>query len=271
MPHTELRGIRLQYELEGNGPPVFLLHAVGLDLTCWDAQVAALAPHFRVLRMDLRGHGRSDVPPPPYTLEEFAADAHALLRHLGLCPAHVIGLSMGGMVAQVLALDHPEDVASLVLADTNSTLPPESRPAMVERGEAAKRSGMAAALDATLARWFTPGFMTSPIVTRCRERLLADDVQGWAGGWHAISRLDTHPRLNEIYVPTLVMTGEADVSAPPARAHGHPSRHAAHGAAGAARAIQRGNPRFPAERRSREWARRKGERRCLTRNAASSS
>ena len=218
MPYVVVRGVRLHYEIEGDGETVVLLHAVGLDLTCWEAQVPALAPGFRVLRVDMRGHGNSDVPPPPYTLEGFAEDVHGLLEALRLAPGHVIGLSLGGMVAQLLALDHPKAVRSLVLADTNSTLSAEARPAMVERGEAAKRGGMVAVVDGTLARWFTPGFLTAEVVARCRERLLRDDVRAWAASWRAISELDTEPRLKEIRVPTLVITGEADTAAPVARA-----------------------------------------------------
>lgn len=218
MPFVPVNGVRLYYEVEGSGRPVLLLHAVGVDLTCWGAQVQALAPRFRVLRVDLRGHGRSEAPPPPYTLQGFAADVHALLHQLQLAPAHVLGLSMGGMVAQVLALDYPKDVSALVLADTNSTLPADVRPAIVERGEAAVRGGMASVVETTLARWFTPGFMGSDVVQRCRTRLLTDNVQAWAASWRAISEVNTEPRLAEIRVPTLVITGESDVSAPVARA-----------------------------------------------------
>jgi len=218
MPYVTVNGARLYYEVEGAGRTVLLLHAVGVDLTCWDAQLAALTPRYRVLRVDLRGHGRSDIPPPPYTLQGSAADMHALLHQLQLAPAHVVGLSMGGMVAQVLALEYPDDLSALVLADTNSTLPRDVRPAIAERGEAALRSGMAGVVDTTLERWFTPGFMGSDVVARCRRRLLTTNVQGWAATWRAISEVDTHPRLGELRVPTLVMTGEADVSAPAARA-----------------------------------------------------
>jgi 3-oxoadipate enol-lactonase len=218
MPYAKVNGVRLYYEVEGEGPTVLLLHPVGLELTCWESQMEALLPSFRVLRVDLRGHGRSEAPPPPYTLSRSAADVHSLLHQLQRVPAHVIGLSFGGMVAQELALEHPGDVRSLVLADTNSTLSPEARHAMLERGKAAKDGGMASVIGNTLERWFTPGFMGSDIVAHCRERLLADDVQGWEGTWHAISELDTEPRLKQIRVPTLVIIGEVDLSVPVSRA-----------------------------------------------------
>jgi 3-oxoadipate enol-lactonase len=217
MPYATIGSARIYYEIEGDGPSVCLLHPVGLDSGCWRAQVAALAPRFRVLRVDLRGHGRSDMPPTPYGLGDFGADVRELLRQLRAAPAHVIGLSLGGMVAQVLALDYPDDVRSLVLADTNSTLGPEARRAMVERGEAARRGGMTSILESTLSRWFTTGFMGSEVVAETRKRLLADNVEGWAAAWRAISELDTEPRLPEIRVPTLVIIGECDLSVPVSR------------------------------------------------------
>src|SRR3972149_2846190 len=97
-------------------------------------------------------------------------------------------------------------------------MPEGARPAMIERGEAAKRGGMSAVVDITLARWFTPGFMGADVVAPCRERLLTDNVAAWAASWRAISELNTESRLPEIRVPTLVITGENDVSAPIARA-----------------------------------------------------
>jgi 3-oxoadipate enol-lactonase len=218
MPYAKVNDARLYYEVQGKGPTVLLLHPVGLDLTCWESQVGALLPSFRVLRVDLRGHGRSVAPPPPYSLSGSAADVHSLLLQLQVAPAHVIGLSFGGMVAQLVALEHPGDVRSLVLADTICTLSPEARRAMRERGEAAKGGGMASVIESTLQRWFTSAFMDSEIVARCRQRLLADDVQGWAATWDAISEMDTEPRLKEIGVPTLVMIGEVDLSVPVSRA-----------------------------------------------------
>ncbi len=217
MPYAVAGSVRLYYEVSEVGESVLLLHPVGLDSTCWEAQVRTLSS-FRVLRVDLRGHGRSDIPPPPYTLKAFAEDVHLLLDQLRCAPTHVIGLSLGGMVAQVLALEHPGDVRSLVLADTTSTLSPEGRRAMIERGEAAKRGGMASVLDSTLQRWFTPGFMGSSVVEQCRSRLLANDVRGWAATWQAIAEVDTELRLGEIRVPTLVVIGDADLSVPVSRA-----------------------------------------------------
>lgn len=212
--YVTANGLRLHYQIEGQGPLVLFLHPVGLDLTWWKPQVEALRSEFQVLRLDFRGHGESAIASPPYTLLDFANDAHALLEVLRLAPAHVIGLSLGGMVAQLLALEYPADVHSLVLADTLCTLPDAARQAMRARGEAAELGGMAAVAQPTLERWFTAGFLDSPLVTHCRQRLLANDVGAWAATWRAIAELDTLPRLTEIRAPTLVTTGDGDVSTP---------------------------------------------------------
>ena len=212
--YVTANGLRLHFQIEGQGPVVLFLHPVGLDLTWWESQVEALRSEFQVLRLDFRGHGESAIASPPYTLVDFANDAHALLEALRLAPAHVIGLSLGGMAAQALALEYSADVRSLVVAHTLCTLPAAARQAMRARGEAAENGGMAAVVQSTLERWFTAGFLDSPLVAHCRQRLLANDVGAWAATWRAIAELDTLPQLSEIRAPTLVTTGDADVSTP---------------------------------------------------------
>lgn len=209
------RSVPLCYELEGEGETVLLLHPVGLDLTWCDSLAKRLRPHFRVLRVDLRGHGGSPAPPEPWRIKDLAGDVHALLGASGLAPAHVVGLLLGGMVAQVLALDYPDDVNSLVLSGTASTFAATARETLAARGSAAEKGGMEAIARPTLERWFTPGFLDSELVEQCRQRLLTDRVAGWAATWRAISTFDAFPRLREISVPTLVTTGSVDTSTPP--------------------------------------------------------
>jgi pimeloyl-ACP methyl ester carboxylesterase len=105
----------LNHAIEGSGPNVVLLHPVGLDLACWDEVVKALAGRYRVLRVDLRGHGKSSAAAPGATLADYAEDVHALLSHLRFAPAAVVGLSFGGMITQTLAINHPEDVSALAI------------------------------------------------------------------------------------------------------------------------------------------------------------
>src|SRR5437870_1806066 len=153
-------GIRMHYALEGpaGAPVVTLSHSLAARLEMWEPQVKALAGRWRVLRYDTRGHGGSDAPAGPYTLDELAEDARALLGALGISTTHWVGLSMGGMIGQTLALKAPELFASLVLCDTTSRVPPEAKPQWEERIRTADTEGMESLVEPTLGRWFTPPF-----------------------------------------------------------------------------------------------------------------
>ena len=207
--------VLLHHRVEGDGDPVVLLHSVGLDSTFWDATAADLADSYRVVRVDLRGHGRSPVPPRPWRMEDLAGDVHRTLSELGLAPAHVVGQSFGGLVAQALVLDHPGDVRSVVLSGTSCTTSPDARETFLGRAAAARGGGMEAVAQPAIDRWFTPAFMGDPVVARVRARLLADDPEAWARTFEAIAGHDTLQRLHEVRVPCLVVTGDADVATPP--------------------------------------------------------
>lgn len=218
MQIERVNNVAIAYRRAGQGSPVLLLHPIGLDSGWWQPFAEQLAPRFSAVSMDFRGHGGSAAVRGELELTDLADDAAALVRALGLAPAHVVGLSMGGMVAQYLAIRHPDVVRSLVLLATACTLPDEARKQMVVRGDIARRDGMRAVLDATLERWFTPAALTSELAKRCEKRLLENDAESWAASWRAISRLDTLPLLKRIKAPTLVVTGDRDLSTPPAAA-----------------------------------------------------
>jgi 3-oxoadipate enol-lactonase len=130
----------------------------------------------------------------------------------------VLGLSFGGMLAQMLALRYPKDVAALVLCGCTGGFADEVRPVLRERGLAAERDGMEAMIAPTIERWFTPAFRADPEVERVRQRLRTDDVVSWSAAWHAIATFHALPRLGEIGVPTLVVAGEVDAATPLAAA-----------------------------------------------------
>jgi 3-oxoadipate enol-lactonase len=205
----------LNYRLEGAGPRVVLLHPIALDLTCFDALAARLSASFSVLRVDLRGHGGSPPSPAAPTLDDYAEDVHTTMVGLNFAPAAVVGFSFGGMLAQVLALTHPEDASALVISACASTLTDEGRRILADRGALAERDGMSAVVDATLARWFSASFREHGGGGTVRRRLLEMDPRRWAEAWRAMSAIDTAPRLGAIAVPTLCLAGEADQSAPP--------------------------------------------------------
>jgi 3-oxoadipate enol-lactonase len=219
-----LNGFETHAVVTGSGPWVTLAHALGANQSMWAPQVHALATNHTVLSYDMRGHGESDVPPGPYSLEQLADDAAALLAHLGVQRTHWVGLSLGGMVGQVLALRHPAVLHRVVLADTNAQVPPAGQAMWTERAALARREGMAALVEGTLARWFTPGFAERDPLTRQRvgEQIAATPVEGYAACCSAICGLNTLEQLSGLPHRALVMVGEKDQATPVAM-----SRHIA--------------------------------------------
>jgi 3-oxoadipate enol-lactonase len=200
--------------------PVLLMGAsLGTTTAMWDPQVDVLAQHFRVVRYDHRGHGGSPVPPGPYTIGELARDVGRLLDDLGVAQASVAGLSLGGMVAMSLAAHAPERVDRLALVCTSASMPPAE--AWHDRAAAVRRDGTAPLADATLGRWFTPGFPEAhPGTARRFAAMLADTPdEGYAACCEAIAAMDLRDRLGDVRAPTLVVAGEDDPATPPAHAH----------------------------------------------------
>lgn len=211
MEIVDLHGI-----VEGSGEELVLLHPIGLDSSFWGAMPAILAHAHRVLRLDLRGFGGSPLGSTAVPIAAYAADVHRAIRRHGLQRPAVLGLSFGGMVAQTLALDHPESVSRLILCGCPGGIPAEARTALRERGAAAGRDGMDSIVPTTIARWFTPDFVDNPVVERVRARLRGNSVRAWSEGWEAIGDFDSLARLGAVDVPTLVVAGERDAATSPA-------------------------------------------------------
>lgn len=217
---ANVNGIDIRYEISGSGPWVTLSHSLFCDRTMWDAQMAALEPHFTVLRFDTRGHGGSDAPPGAYTLAQMADDALGLLDALQVDRTHFVGLSMGGMIGQHLALKAPQRIDRLVLADTVCRFPPEAQALWPERIRIAAEQGTAALAESTLARWFTAPYRAAhpEVMARIAALIGATSVQGFCGCAQAIPRMDTLDRLHGLSRPTLVIVGAQDIGTPPAMA-----------------------------------------------------
>ena len=201
-----------------SGPPgapaVLLLHSLGCDHAMWDPQMQILARSFRVVAPDARGHGRSGGPSGDYALDQLGRDVLAVLDAAGIDRAHVCGLSMGGLVAQWLAIHAPARVGRLVLANTASRIGSEAL--WQQRLAAVREGGMAAIADAVLGRFFQPGF-DPDIVARFRDRLMTTDVAGYAGCCAALRDADLTAQLGMIASPPLVIVGQHDMSTPPAQ------------------------------------------------------
>jgi 3-oxoadipate enol-lactonase len=197
---------------------IVLSHALGCDQSMWDALANDLAAQHRVICFDHRGHGDSDVPPGPYTLADLADDAHALLREVsGSEPVVWIGLSLGGMVGQELALRHPESVSAMVIAHSSSGYSAEEREPWQQRIDIVSAQGLEEIADKTMQRWFTEGFRQTQAATvaRWRRRVVSTPVAGYLAACHAVMNLDITPRLSGLRLPTLVIGGSEDTSTPP--------------------------------------------------------
>jgi 3-oxoadipate enol-lactonase len=214
----KVNGININYELTGpkGAPVVMLSHSLACSLVMWQPQMAVLEAAFRVLRFDTRGHGDSEAPPGAYSLEQLAADAVGLLDALKIETVHFVGLSMGGMIGQCLALDYTDRLKSLALCDTAAIMPEETQPIWQQRIDAAGETGMAGQVDETLERWFRPEFLqlNPPEVDMIRRQILATPPAGYIGCCEAIRRLNYLERLAAIGLPTLFMVGEEDPGTP---------------------------------------------------------
>jgi 3-oxoadipate enol-lactonase len=192
------------------GPPVLLVHALGLDWRMWETVMVALAQGRRVFAYDVRGHGSAAGSPVPFTMDDTAADLVSVLDALGLDRAHVVGLSYGGGIAQTAAVSHPERFASLALLATTDD-PFTTFEARARSGEV---DGMAAQVVPSLTRWFTPAALaTDPWGVRyARERVLHGTAVDWAAAWRSFKGLDVKGKLADFAAPTLVLVGEFDAS-----------------------------------------------------------
>ena len=221
MPSMAVNGIDLYYEETGSGPPVLLISALSGNTLDWDMLQPALATRFRIIAFDNRGAGRSSAPVGPYTTGQMADDAAALLEHLGIERAHVVGLSMGGMIAQELALAHPERIDRLILYATVARVRLALHgPWLSNWARAAERGVEANELVLSLMPWvFTAAFMTQQEQV---EEALAMWIsapfqappQGIAAQAAACRTHDALERLPLITAPTLVLVGAEDILFP---------------------------------------------------------
>lgn len=218
MTYIEANGARVNYELSGpvGAPVVTLSHSLATNLEMWEPQMGALLPRFRVLRYDTRGHGGSEASPPPYSFAELAEDARALLAELSIERTHFVGISLGGMIGQHLALAHPEVLAGLVLADTTGRTPAEASPTWDERIETALTAGMEAHVEPTIERWFTLDFIEqhAGAVDPIRDMIRTTSVEGYVGCAAAVRGMDLLDRLSALKAPTLIIVGDQDPATP---------------------------------------------------------
>ncbi|ALK32369.1 3-oxoadipate enol-lactonase [Burkholderia plantarii] len=219
MPFASVNGVKLHYRIDraasADAPWLVFSNSLGADLSMWAAQIAALRARFNLLRYDTRGHGHSDVPPGPYTIDQLAGDVIGLLDHLGIERAHFCGISMGGLTGAALAARHPRRLGRVVLANTGAKI---GTPEVWEpRAAKARDEGMHALVDAVLPRWFKKEFFAAEprLVDVVRDTFVHHDNHGYAANCEALNTADLREDVKGITLPVLVVTGAHDTSTPP--------------------------------------------------------
>jgi 3-oxoadipate enol-lactonase len=213
-------GVRLHTRADGDpgAPVLLLLNSLGTDLSMWDPQVDAWGAKRQVVRFDQRGHGRSEVPPPPYTVERLACDALTVLDAYGSYHADVCGLSLGGLVGLWLAGQAPDRVRRVVFAATAARVGTEE--GWRDRAATVRGEGMAAITELVLTRLCSPAFRarSSPAVEALEQTLRTAAIDGYAGSCEALAVADLTALAREVRAPSLVIVGSADEATPPSDA-----------------------------------------------------
>lgn len=217
MPYATVNGVRLHYRIDGkhaDAPWLVLSNSLGSDVGMWAPQVPAFARHFRVLRYDTRGHGRSEAPQGPYTIEQLTGDVIGLLDHLGIERTNYLGLSMGGLTGVSLGAFHAERFERLVLSNTAAKV--GSAEVWVPRAAKARAEGVESLADAVLMRWLTPEAMARVPQTYAflRDTLAHTDAEGYAANCEALNAADLREAARTIRKEVLVIAGAMDLSTP---------------------------------------------------------
>ncbi|GAE06534.1 alpha/beta fold hydrolase [Paenibacillus sp. JCM 10914] len=206
-------GVRIAYRLDGSAdhPVLVLANSIATSMNMWNGQISELSEHFRILRYDYRGHGHSDTPNVPYSFDRLGRDVLELLDALQFDRVHVLGLSLGGVVAQWLGIHAPERIDRLILSNTSSYLGPAEQwegliNSVLEPGKLPEIA------DMFMHNWFPSHMLTSEnsLVASFRDMVLATRPQGIAGSWAAIRDMDMRRTVSLINSPTLVIAGQHD-------------------------------------------------------------
>ena len=215
MQFVDLGDVQLHYRLDGDpdGAPVVFANSLGTDFRLWDLILPLLPEGLRILRFDKRGHGLSSLPKAPYSMGALVRDTENLMEHLGFRDSLFVGLSIGGMIAQGLAVKRPDLVRSMVLSNTGAKI--GTKAMWQERIEAVEKRGIEGLADAVLERWFSKRFRDTIDVQMWRNMLVRQPDAGYAGCSAAIAGTDFYTPTSGLRIPCLGIAGDADGSTPP--------------------------------------------------------
>jgi len=210
-------GVTLNYRIAGQGEPLICVHGVGSYLEAWSGVVERLSDRFRILTFDLRGHGRSSKVRGRYEIDDFVGDVLALADHAGFETFNLAGFSLGGLIAQRLALTHQERIRRLVLLATVAGRTEEERERVAARLAALQAGDRGAHYDASLSRWLTEEFQAKnpELITELRRRNAENDPECYAAAYRVLAQTDFGGLLDQIRLPVLIATGEQDAGSNP--------------------------------------------------------
>ena len=203
----------IQLHRIGSGPAVLLLHCLGVDHHLWDFAGTSISDRFMLLTYDLPGHGETAVPSGAYSIEDLSEQVAALMDREGIAKAHIVGISLGGLIAQHFAASYQERVDRLVLIDTTPRYTDELRQMWAERAQAARTSGVSSLTQGLLQIWFTPEFLSQnpPAVQYVREMFKRTSGEGYALACEALASADLRPLVKHIEASTLIVCGDQDI------------------------------------------------------------
>ncbi len=215
-----INGHEFNYECTGTGDdqiPLTLVHGVGADMTSWDGVIESLTAPRPIVRYDQRGHGQTEKIPGPYVLDDFVEDLRQLLDHLDIAQTHLVGFSLGGLVAQAFALKYPKRLDRLILISTICGRSDKEKQTVLARAKTLLESGASAHLSNSVDRWFTDAFQQSHphVVAKRLEKSKTNHPQCYAASYKVLAESDLIDQVHRISVPTLVMTGECDLGSTP--------------------------------------------------------
>ncbi len=212
-----MAAIDVDCSVTGSGPPIIFVHGIGSRRSGWDDVVRHLMDDFTCVAYDLRGHGRSPVPPVPYSLDELVEDLEALRARLGIEKAHIVGHSLGGMIAPAYARTHPDRVMTLGLLSTAAGRSHEDAAAVKGVIAAMERRGIRDLLDTLVDRWFTDGVLArNPDLVRARlDEVLETPAEVFLAVFRIYASTEMGPWLHQIGAPCLVLTGALDAGCNP--------------------------------------------------------
>lgn len=215
MKIADLGSVQLHYRIDGvpDGAPIVFANSLGTDLHLWDAVLPHLPEGLRIIRYDKRGHGQSSVQPAPYSMGALIRDAEALLDYLDIRDCVFVGLSIGGMIAQGLAVKRMDQVRALVLSNTAAKI--GTPPLWQDRMDAVRTGGIEALVDATMERWFSREFRATGKHLAWRGMMINQPVEGYLGCCAAIAGTDFYTPTSGLRLPTLGIAGSEDGSTPP--------------------------------------------------------